>query len=307
MACPSGQTLKFVAREEAMGMSNDNDRKERILQLMRESDSPLSIKQVSDGVLGSSGKKQIELIQNDLLDLKSSGQVFEFPPERVKGSIRFGHVSPANWLGPRIVDTVKAAGGRLTPKQVRGSLRQWETAYFDEAVGKLVKDGKLFYLTVRYKFLLSSAPEPFDHLLPRQVTALREILERVNRRRKKTVSLDELRAFLNGSDRSEVSAVEQSGKPTEELLREWYHEDLPRRGGLTSIPIPWTWARYESWCLSHSLKPDLSQLQDFMQGLYRDGKIEFVAHSMTQELSERELELSLRSQYGEILYYWKWR
>jgi hypothetical protein len=288
-------------------MGNGNERKERILRVIRESDSPLSAKQISDGVFGPSTKTQIEIIQQDLSDLKNSGHVFVFPPERAKGSIRFGHVSPADQLSLRVVRMIEDGGGRLTLTQVRGNLRKWETAYFDEALGKLVRDKRLFYLTVRYKYLLSSPPEPYDHLLPRQLTALREILERVNRHRKSGLALHDLKAFLNGANRSDVSAADKTGQPTEELLHEWYRNDLPRRGGLTSIPIAWTWDRYEAWCLSSSLKPDLGQFREFMRRLYGTGRIELVPHSMTQKLSERELDLSLRSQSGEILYYWKWR
>jgi hypothetical protein len=129
----------------------------------------------------------------------------------------------------------------------------------------------------------------------------------VNRHRRASISLDELRSFLDGSDVMGVSKAEESGRPSEDLLREWYQKDLPRRGGLTSIPIPWTWGHYELWCLSRKLRPDLVLFQDFMWGLHRAGKVDLIPHSMTQELSARESELSLRSQHGEVLYYWKWR
>jgi hypothetical protein len=307
MMGPSRQAPEFVAQVGTMGMGNNNDRKERILGLIRKADSPLSVKQISDGVPGSPGKKQVELIQNDLLDLKITGQVFEFPPDRARGSSRFGHVSPVNWLGTRIVRMVEKAGGRLTLKQARSNLSKWETKYFDQAIGRLVKEERLFYLTVRYKYVVSSRPDPFDHLLPRQVTALREVLERINRHRKRALPLDNLKAFLNGADLSGVSVNGKPGQPTEELLREWYHKDLPRRGGLPSIPIAWTWDRYESWCLSNSLKSDLNLFREFIQSLYQAGRIEFFAHSMTQQLSERDLKLSLKSPTGEILFYWRWR
>lgn len=288
-------------------MSDGNDQKDRILRLILESGSPISIKKVSEHVLGSSSKKKLELLQKDLLGLKTSGQIFEYLPERAGLGVRFGSVPPMDWLSNKIVTMVKEAGGRLTLRQVRESLRKWETHYFDEALGKLVKDGRLFYLTVRFKYVLSSPPDPSDYLLPRQVTALREILDRINRHRKNALTIEELKTFLNGPNLAEVLPVEASGQPSEDLLREWYHKDLPRRGGLASVPIPWTWSHYESWCISHKAKPDLGLFQGFMRDLYRAGKIEFISHSMTQTLSERESEVSLRGQHGEVLYYWKWR
>ncbi len=288
-------------------MNRSNDQEDRILQLIRGSDSPVSIKRLSEDVLSSSGKKDAGLLQNTLFTLKTSGQIFEYPPERAGRGVRFGSVPPVGWLSNKIVTMVKEAGGRLTLRQVREGLRKWETPYFDEALGKLVKDGRLSYLTVRFKYVLSSPPDPSDYLLPRQVTALREILERINRQRKNALTIEELRTFLNGPNLAEVLRVAESGQPSEDLLREWYHEDLPRRGGLSSIPIPWTWSHYESWCLSSKVKPNFVQFQDMMWSLCRAGKIEFIPHSMTQELSERELELSLRSKHGEVLYYWRWR
>jgi hypothetical protein len=288
-------------------MNHSNDQEDRILQLIRGSDSPIPIKRLSEHVLSSSGKKEAGLLQNTLLSLKTSGQIFEYPPERAGRGVRFGSVPPMDWLGNNIVTMVKEAGGRLTLRQVRESLRKWETPYFDETLGKLIKDGRLFYLTVRFKYVLSSPPDPSDHLLPRQVTALREILERINRHRKNALTIEELRTFLNGPNLAEALPVEASGQPSEDLLRAWYHKDLPRRGGLASVPIPWTWSHYESWCRSNKLRPDLEQFQGLMWSLHRTGKIELISHSMTQTLSDRESELSLKSQHGEVFYYWKWR
>jgi hypothetical protein len=90
-------------------------------------------------------------------------------------------------------------------------------------------------------------------------------------------------------------------------LREWYQKDLPKRGGLSSIPIPWTWSHYESWCSSNNVDPDLGQFQDLLRALGREGKVEFIPHSLTQSVPERESEIALRGPHGEVLYYWKWR
>ncbi len=283
------------------------DDKQRILQLIRESDAPLSSKQVCKTILGSSGKKSIELVQKNLLDLKISGSIFEFPPERAGYEIRFGKVSPTDWLSNKIVTMVKKAGGRLTVTQVRNSLQKWEVGHFDESIGRLVKEGKIFYLTVRFKYLLSAPPSPFDHLLPRQVTAAREILERINRHRQRHLSMEELRTFLDGLADQTAAPTSGSLELTEELLHTWHEQDLPKRGGLTSIPIHWTWSHYEGSCKSGKVKPNLDYFQDFLRNLHRSGKIELIPHSMTQEIPKREMEISLRSQHNEVLYYWKWR
>jgi hypothetical protein len=288
-------------------MTTSADLPKDVFELLRGSDVPLTTKQVAHKALGSSSSKNIETVGAALEELQGCGKVFEFPPERTGYGARFGHVSPADWLAQRIVSRVKETEGRLTLRQVRESLRKWETPYFDEALGKLVRERKLFYLTVRFKYVLSSPPDPYDYLLPRQVTALKEVLERINRHRKKALTIKEVQAFLNGSTVAETLPLQASAKPSEDLLREWYHEDLPKRGGLSSIPIPWTWSHYESWCQSNKVTPDLGQFQEFLWSLNRAGKIEFIPHSMTQSLPDKDCELALRGKHGEVLYYWKWR
>ena len=287
-------------------MSADAQQRKTILGLLRSSDVPLTVKQVANAVSGSASSKNVAAVRTVLEELKDSGDAFEFPPERIGGEPKFGGISPVEWLAAKIVGKVGDAGGRVTVRQARESLPKWGRGYFDQCIGKLVKDGRLFYLTVRFKYVLLSQPTPFDHLLPRQVTALKEILERVNRFRKSRLPLEELQAFLNGSDQMKVPTADESGRPSEDLLRTWYQMDLPRRGGISSIPIWWTWGHYESWCLSNNLRPDLIQFHDLMRNLHRTGKIDLIPHSMTQEIPAREVELSLRSEHGEVLYYWKW-
>jgi hypothetical protein len=288
-------------------MTADPDTQKNIFELLRSSDGPLTAKQIAQKACGSTSHKNIETIGAIVGELISQGTVFDFPPERSGYGERFWYVNPTDWLAERIVTIVKEAGGRLTLPQVRESLRKWEVPYFDGALGKLISDKKLFYLTVRFKYVLSSPPDPYDYLLPKHVTALREILERINRHRKNALNIEVLQTFLNGPSLAEILPTQASGIPSEDLLREWYHKDLPKRGGLSSIPIPLTWNHYESWCKSNNAKPDVEQFQEFMRDLHRAGKIEFISHSMTQSLSERESELSLRGSHGEVLYYWKWR
>ena len=181
----------------------------------------MTAKQVTLKAFGSTSSKEIEKVTGVLDQLKTGGAAFEFPPERAGYGPRFGLVSPSDWLAQRIVTTVKEAGGRLTLRQVRDSLRKWETIYFDEALGKLVKDEKLFDLTVKSKYVLSSQPHPSDYLLPIQITALRGILERINRHRKTALTIEELKTFLNGPKPPEVLPDKPSEQPSEDLLLEW--------------------------------------------------------------------------------------
>ena len=280
---------------------------EVVAEILATSDQPLTTKQIVRKAFGSISQKNIERMGADLGDLLARGKVFEFPPERSGYGTRFGLVKPSDWLAERLLTVVQEAGGRLTLGQVGQGLRKWERPLFDEALGKLVNERKLFYLTVRFKYVLAYEPDPYDYLLPRQVTALKEILERINRHRKNALTIEEVRALLNDSTVTETSPIETSRSLSEDLLREWYTKDLPRRGGPSSIPITWTWSHYESWCRSRKVEPDLGEFQDFFWSLAREGKIEFISHSLTQSIPERESEISLRGHHGEVLYYWKMR
>ena len=281
-------------------MTDSRDDQRIILELIRSADTPLTAKQVAQKWLNSSRQKEVRRVQNLLEELRSAGRTFEFPPEKEGFSKRFWSVSPLEFVCGRILRLVQDSGGRITQQGGRAALNKWETEYFDQAIGKLVREKKLFYLTVRYKFLVSERPTPFDHLLQRQVTALREILERVNRHRVSRLSMDELKALLNGLE------TEGSVRITEEILRKWYDQDVSRRGGVKTVPLSWTWERYDVWCKSNKVEPDLKGFHDSFLQLQRAGKIELMPHDRTQELSKRELELSLRTRYGEVLYYWRW-
>lgn len=279
----------------------------RILEFVRNSKVPLTSRQIAELGFGLTSGEDVDTVREILDKLKASGDVFLFPPVRTGFAARFGSVSPTDWVGMKIVGMVEEAGGRLTIRKIRSDLGKWEKRYFRRSIEELIKEEQLFYLKVQPKYLFSSPPTPCDHLLPAEAKALKKILEKVNRYRRRTLSLDDLTAFLNGSDGMKGPRVAKSGRPTEDLLREWYEKDLPRRGGPRSIPIPWTCAHYESWCVANRLRPDRVTFQNFMWSLYRAGKVEFIPHGMPQELSAREAKLSLRSQRGQILYYWKWR
>lgn len=283
------------------------DLSREIIELLRASGRPLTGKQVAAEVLGSATPKTLEKIGAALTELIAQGTAFEYPPERSGYGARFWCVNPTDRLAERIMAEVAQADGRLTLRRLRAGLKKWEIPYFDQVLGNLLREKKLFYLTMRFKYVLSSPPDPYDHLLPRQITALREILERINRHRKNALTLEEARDILNGRSSTEIAPPQATGIPTEDLLREWYNRDLPKRAGLASIPIPWTWTHYESWCTSNKARPDLQRFQEILRSLHRAGRIELIAHSMTQSLPERESEISPRGPHGEVWYYWKWR
>lgn len=280
---------------------------QRLAQVVQSAGVPLTAKQIAEAAVGSSGKRAVVEVGEALEGLRQSGRMHVFPPKQARQPERFGMVPPVEWVRQRLLDIVRRGEGKVTQKQVKDSLHKWEQRYFDEAVGGLIRDGKLHYLTVKYKYVVSFAPTPFDHLLGRQVTALKEILERINRRRSKPLSLDELRSFLDGSSTLHTRETGVAGALTEEMLRVWYEQDVPQLGGVTSVPIPWTWRRYESWCKEHGFVADLGRFHQVLHHLSQARRIELIPHSRTHTIPVQEEEVALSGPSGEALYYWRWR
>jgi len=271
-----------------------------LAEIIRREGTPLTAKRVAEAALGSSGAKAVRAVEGLLSSLRESGRIHQFPPEQRGWAVRFGSVSPVEWVRGRILNAVKDGSGKVSEKQLKDRLHKWELKVYDEAVGGLVRNGRLHYLAVRYKYVLSSAPTPFDYLLGRQVTALKEILERINRRRTKALTLGELRSFLDG-------AFAAPGELSEGMIRAWYDADLPLCGGVTTVPIPWTWKHYVTWCEEHSLQPDLGLFHACFRKLFLTQRIELVPHSGTHDISGDEAQLALSGSSGEVYYYWRWR
>jgi hypothetical protein len=266
--------------------------------------APITIKALAVGLTGSSAQSAVENVETVVRALVRKRRLHEYPPERKGAASRFAVRAPSDWVGERILEAVKSDGGKAAQGSVRKSLKKWEAKLYDKALGDLVKSGRLHSLTLRYKFLMIRKPTPFDHLLPGQVTALKTILERINRHRPEALDLMRLRAFLDGSPdtRAETSFV-----PTDELLAEWYSQDLPRLGGATATPIPWTWKRGEEWCRAHGYKLDPDAFLSRLSDLFKARRVDFIPHSHPHEIPADERKLTVPSPMGEVFYYWRWR
>jgi hypothetical protein len=100
---------------------------------------------------------------------------------------------------------------------------------------------------------------------------------------------------------------QQPAELTDKIWRRWYEKDLPRRGGVSTVPIPWTWRRYVQWCSDNGVRADSDQFLSTLRDLAQSGRIELVPHSLTHQLPPDEVKLCLRGECGETLYYWKWK
>jgi hypothetical protein len=87
-------------------------------------------------------------------------------------------------------------------------------------------------------------------------------------------------------------------------LRRLYAEDLERRGGLRSMPIPWTWRRYASLCSSEGQEPDLEAFHALLARLHRESRVSLAVHDVPASIPDAERSVLPARGDGWPYYYW---
>jgi hypothetical protein len=90
----------------------------------------------------------------------------------------------------------------------------------------------------------------------------------------------------------------------EERLLGWYAEDLPRRGGLRSVPIPWTFRRYREWCEARGVRADADLFHRVLEGMAERGRIALTDHDLPASVAVDEASLLRTTREGRLVYYW---
>lgn len=267
--------------------------------------------------LGTTVRKEGLKISNDAVGLAldrlvKDGRVHEHPIARKASNASrcFWHASAEAYVDRLLVGAI-AGGGEWTESQLRKTAKKAYHDLFDEAVGRLITSGKLFAsprtgATRRWQ---TSQPRVTDGLTAAQRKSLEAILGRVNALRRSALTITEVLAFLDGDSRSRPATVGGDAKPpaeglTPETLMAFYAADLPRREGLRSMPIPWTWRRYVEASERRGHTPDMARFHKFLQDLAASGRIALSRHDTPSRLSEEELAVVERAPDGGIFYYW---
>jgi hypothetical protein len=245
----------------------------------------------------------------EVLDaLVRDGVAFEHPIARA-GS----NASPCYWHRSA-AEYVRASLEEALPRQAEWSLPQLRRlvpkAYHDlleEQLGGLLAAGRLFEAPSRGKTrkVRTTPPRPSEGLTAAQVKSVRGALARVNELRRPPLRLEELISFLDGEGPApSVMRPPEAREPTEDLLLRFYAEDLPRREGLRSMPIPWTWRRYESHCAARGGAPDREAFQALLRNLHSEGRVALAVHDAPISIPEGEKAALMTRQDGRVLYYW---
>jgi hypothetical protein len=119
------------------------------------------------------------------------------------------------------------------------------------------------------------------------------------------VRLEEVLSFLDGeASTPEEHPAAAAEELTEDLLLGFYSEDLPRRGGLRSMPIPWTWRRYELHCAGRGTAANVQAFHTLLKALHSKGRVALAVHDAPASVSEVEEPLLPAREDGRLFYYW---
>ncbi len=261
--------------------------------------------------LGTRLRKAGVPVKNDGLGpllrlLAREGRAFEHPVGRQSRnpSPRYWHRSAEEYV-ERALAQALAGSGEWTEGRLRQRLPKAYHDLVDEAIGRLLSAGRLFEGPAKGKTrkLNTRPPVPSEALGAVQIRSLRTMLERINALRRPPLRLEELVAFLDGRLSGPDRPV-HSGRITEELLLRFYTEDLPRREGLKSMPIPWTWRRYVDYCKRAAAVPDRPGFHRLLNELSAAGRVALAVHDAPSRLSQEDLEAAERTPEGRVVYYW---
>ena len=282
------------------------------LAMLRSADRPLPISTLVK-TLGKEGLKVKAAALTAVLDgLVRDGRIHEHPIARQTKAAtrRFWHGSPQSYVDQVLATTI-ASGGEWTEAQLKKPIEIAYRDLFDEGLGRLIAAGHLYASATRgtTRRFQTAPPRPTDSLTAPQRKALDGVISRVNAIRRPPIRMDELLALLDGPGAGVASSASAPSAPapkalTLEMLMAFYAADLPRREGLRSMPIPWTWRRYADDAQRSGTGPDKRAFHRMLRDLAEAGRIALTRHDTPGRLGQDELDLLEQTPDGGIFYYW---
>jgi hypothetical protein len=234
----------------------------------------------------------------------ANGRLFRHPAasRAAKPVHAYGLESPAAFVRQRL-QLALDGNTQLTLVKLRACAPKEYRALVDDAIAVLVRAGQLFAKPGAKAKAYTTTPSPASSLLTAaQRKSLEVLLNKVNTLRPQRLGLDELLAFLDGSA---PSATPATPAPTLALLEELYQLDLPTRGGLSSMPIPFTWRRYTQQLATRGAGPDRAAFEQLLLDSAASGRVELIAHEWPATLAPDDLAAAIRQPSGRVLYYWR--
>jgi AcrR family transcriptional regulator len=248
-------------------------------------------------------RKKVTQVYQSLFDeavghLINAGRLFECRQDKVT----YLTIQPPRNLPEvkqAILERVSGSQRLLTRQELKSALPDEDRGMFTEAVSQLIAEGRLFE---KGKRLTTEPPLPTDFLTETHKNSLRKIVGLLNEHRRDRLAFETLLALLNGELAAPTRALDQ--ELSEEWLVRWYGEDLPRREGLRSMPIPWTWKHYVRWCEERGMQPNTDRFHQLLKSMAMHSRIALTAHDSPRNLPTEEAAILLKDPKGRTIYYW---
>ncbi|MCI0417802.1 MAG: hypothetical protein L0312_01050, partial [Acidobacteria bacterium] len=252
-------------------------------------------------------RKKVAQVYQNLFDeavghLINAGHLFECQQDKVAYLTSQPPRSLAE-VKQAILERVPGLQRLLTRQELKAALPAGDRGMLTEAVNQLIAEGRLFEKkSDRIQGLTPEPPLPTDFLTETHKNSLHKIVVRLNEHRRNRLDFEALLAFLNGELAATTPELDQD--LSEELLVRWYGEDLPRREGLRSMPIPWTWKHYVKWCEERGLQPNIERFHQLLKSMAMRSRIALTAHNSPSNLPPEEAAILLKDLEGRTIYYW---
>jgi hypothetical protein len=247
--------------------------------------------------------------------LEQQGSLLRHPPasKRANAAPRFWGRTPLEYTRAQL-EAARTHQPQWTEAALRRQVPQAYRDYFDEALGEMLSAGIMFEVAWGAKRLFTAIhPRPSDFLSPAQLRSLRLVVEHINGARRGPLALEDLLAFLDAEAAPDHAEPKRDGSGgsrgrdrelTETHLVQWYGEDLGKLGGLRSMPIPRTWARYVRWCDERAVAPDADLFHALLDRMHREGKVGLTPHDKPHSVPVEEFAVLRKDEQGRLLYYW---
>ncbi len=273
-----------------------SDVRSAVREAVESSTLPLTVAAAVKAVKATLPKVKKPAVEAALAELADRGTLHRHPPAKAGGAPLFHRLPAEEYAAERLREAL-AGEDRLTTRTLRKAIGKAYDPFFDEAIAALVAGGHV---------------QPTRFLTARQLTQLTSIIETMNTLRAVPLSLASALALLDGSpSRPETPAAPSSPAApvldeslSEAQLIEWHAADLPALGGLRSVPIPWTWKRYETWCTAQARRPDLERFHRHLLAMAARAAVGLTPHDHEGRLPEAETRVLPMTQAGYRAYYW---
>lgn len=267
---------------------------DKVLDFLQRQSTPVTARQLAKFAGG-----KVAAIEAALTDLAAEGKAFALTQGK---DTAYAVRRPDELCAEALASVLASQTSAQAPAKLKGMLHKALRPWFDEALGRLIVQGKANWLpSGKKQLVLNRRVRPSDVITKAQLTAVQKLLTEANRRRAKALTVEQFLSWLDG-DTTPAPAV--SAHASRAQLVAWYHEDRAHSSS-TMVPIPLTWQRYAAWADSLGEQPDASTFRAALSEMYDAGQAILEPCERPQDLSDRDRSLQVPLTFGPPGYYWK--